>query len=343
MVGNTIIRLPVTFQKGHMEVISAEQERITVLSLLAVIQHKALWHAALFRWARTRPGSVQIMKWILSRHAQSVLHCGSAPRYIQTSRHKGPSHIHDCCTTTLANVSDVPSQGFFLGVSLFYRYTHQWSARPGESTLTSPSVLHAPISFQDQISNELWWLCAHHATLHYCSGLQSTTTALLLLFPQCWQQKPVSQSDSVTVMHRQQACPEKQLWQAQKRKCLLYESCVFRDLCLFIILATCDGGEWRLPDALTTLHGPVLWNLNDEVMDFVVDKVGHTLSRMEMSLRRRRDCSKQGVTLLLNYERSTLIDILIYSSALSAMFWSLINTKQVYCVQCSLHKALSDR
>lgn len=108
-----------------------------------------------------------------------------------------------------------------------------------------------------------------------------------------------------------QACPEKQLWQAQKRKCLLYESCVLCDLCLFMILAKSDGGEWRLSDALAT-HGPVLWTLNDEVMDFVVDKVGHILGKVDVSFRRKRDCSKQGVTLLLNWERSTLIDILIY-------------------------------
>lgn len=69
-----MIRLARMFLKGHMNLISAGRECITLLSLLALIR---LCRAALFHPAGTRPGSVGIMKWILPKHAQCVSRCYS--------------------------------------------------------------------------------------------------------------------------------------------------------------------------------------------------------------------------------------------------------------------------
>lgn len=76
------------------------------------------------------------------------------------------SLIHDCGTTTLANVTDVPSQGFFLGVPLFYR-------------LHSPAVCQTSLPLSSACTHQLLGPDFKWVMMTLCTSCHTT----LLLWP----------------------------------------------------------------------------------------------------------------------------------------------------------------
>lgn len=104
---------------------------------------------------------------------------------------------------------------------------------------------------------------------------------------------PNSQSASLTAMHSQQACVEKQLWQAQKKLGDLFKSCVFHDLYKSLwssFLAKSDGGGGGC-QMLSSCYMAQLFYFELWGYRFLWIKWGTLGEPFSITLIRMRDCT----------------------------------------------------